>query len=230
MARQIYESPYVTADTVIFTIKDDDLKVLLIKRENPPFAGSPALPGVFLQKDENAREAAMRALRSKAGIRVGYLEQLYTFDSRHRDPRGHTVSITYFALVPENALKIKPAKSTAFRRVGLQSPELYSINKLTKLAFDHKDIIELALMRLRAKLEYTNVVYSLLPKYFALSDLQDAYEIIFGKKLDKRNFRKKFLSLGLIRPTNKIQKGARARPAHLYSFKSRHPQSLKKFF
>lgn len=230
MARQIYESPYVTADTVIFTIKDDDLKVLLIKRENPPFAGSPALPGVFLQKDENAREAALRALKTKAGIKVGYLEQLYTFDSRHRDPRGHTVSITYFALVPENALKIKPAKSTVFRLTGLQSPELYSINKLTKLAFDHKDIVELALMRLRAKLEYTNVVYSLLTKYFTLSDLQDAYEIIFGKKLDKRNFRKKFLSLGLIRPTNKIQHGARARPARLYSFKSRRPQSLKKFF
>lgn len=228
--QSIYESPYVTADTVIFTIKDDDLRVLLIKRRNPPFAGSPALPGVFLLKNENAREAAMRALKTKAGVKVGYLEQLYTFDSRHRDPRGHTISITYFALVPENALKIKPAKNQAFGQAGLQSPELHPLKKLPRLAFDHKDIVELALIRLRAKLEYTNVVYSLLPRYFALSDLQNAYEIIFGKKLDKRNFRKKFLSLGLIRPTSKIQKGARQRPARLYEFKSRRPASLKKFF
>lgn len=223
--QSIYESPYVTADTVIFTIKDDDLRVLLIKRANPPFAGSPALPGVFLLKNENAREAAMRALKTKAGVKVGYLEQLYTFDSRHRDPRGHTVSITYFALVLENALKIKQDKADR-----LQSPELYSLQKLPRLAFDHKEIIGLALMRLRAKLEYTNVVYSLLPRFFTLSDLQNAYEIIFGSVLDKRNFRKKFLSLGLIRLTSKIQKGARQRPARLYEFKSRRPASLKKFF
>lgn len=219
----IYESPYVTADTVIFTIHEDILKALLIKRKNAPFAGSPALPGVFLLKDEGAKKAALRALHSKAGIKIGYLEQLYTFDSRHRDPRGHTISITYFALAPENALKIKQDKD-------LQSPELYPVNKLPRLAFDHKEIIELALMRLQAKLEYTNVVYSLLSKYFTLSDLQQAYEIIFCRKLDKRNFRKKFLSLGLIRPTKKIISGTRARPARLYSFKSRRPQSLKKFF
>ncbi|OGF61718.1 hypothetical protein A2926_03125 [Candidatus Giovannonibacteria bacterium RIFCSPLOWO2_01_FULL_44_40] len=219
----IYESPYVTADTVIFTIHDDALKVLLIKRKNLPFAGSLALPGVFLQKDEGTREAALRALKAKAGVKVGYLEQLYTFDSKHRDPRGHTVSITYFALVPENALKIKQGKD-------LQSPELYPLNKLPRLAFDHKEIIGLAFMRLRAKLEYTNVVYSLLPKYFTLSDLQEAYEVIFGRKFDKRNFRKKYLSLGLIRPTGKILKGARSRPARLFEFKSRRPAGLKKFF
>ena len=224
MKKIIYESPYVTADTVIFTIHEDALKVLLIKRANPPFAGSPALPGVFLQKNEGTREAALRALKSKAGVKVGYLEQLYTFDSKYRDPRGHTISITYFALVPENALKISPNAADA------QSPGLYEINKLLRLAFDHEDIIELALTRLRAKLEYTNAIYALLPKYFTLSELQNAYEIIFGRKLDKRNFRKKFLSLGLICQTRKILKGARSRPARLFEFKSRKPESLKKFF
>lgn len=223
MKKIIYESPFVTTDTVIFTIHEDTLKVLLIKRTNPPFAGSPALPGVFLLKDENTKIAAMRALKDKAGIKVGYLEQLYTFDSRHRDPRGHTVSVTYFALVRENDLKIQNGKN-------LQSPELYPVNKLPRLAFDHRDIITLALMRLRAKLEYTNVVYSLLQKYFTLFELQQAYEIIFNRKLDKRNFRKKFLSLGLIRPSGKILKGARSRPAKLYEFKSKRPASLKKFF
>ena len=224
MKKIIYESPYVTADTVIFTIHEDALKVLLIKRANPPFAGSPALPGVFLQKNEGTREAALRALKSKAGVKVGYLEQLYTFDSKYRDPRGHTISITYFALVPENALKISPNAADA------QSPGLYEINKLLRLAFDHEDIIELALTRLRAKLEYTNAIYALLPKYFTLSELQNAYEIIFGRKLDKRNFRKKFLSLGRICPTRKILKGALSRPARLFEFKSRKPESLKKFF
>src|SRR3989338_4107797 len=219
-----YESPYVTADTVIFTIQDGALKVLLISPQTPLFPGSLAPRGVFLLKDENALEAAKRALKTKTGVGIGgYLEQLYTFDSRHRDPRGHTISITYFALVRENDLKIEPAKT-------LQSPEFYNVIKLPRLAFDHKDIIELALFRLRAKLEYTNVVYSLLPKYFVLSDLQKAYEIIFGKKIDKRNFRRKFLSLGLIRPTKQILRGARSRPAKLYEFRSRKPSALKKFF
>ncbi|MDO8523330.1 MAG: NUDIX domain-containing protein [bacterium] len=219
----IYESPYVTTDTVIFTIQDGVLKVLLIKRINSPFKDTPALPGVFLLKDESTREAALRALKTKAGLKMGFLEQLYTFDSRHRDPRGHTISITYFAFVREDELKIAPIKS-------LQSPEFYPIKKLPRLAFDHKEIIELALMRLQAKLEYTNVVYSLLPKYFAFSELQKAYEIIFGRKIDKRNFRKKFLSLGLIRPTRQILRGTRSRPAKLYEFKSRKPSALKKFF
>lgn len=219
----IYESPYVTADTVIFTMHEGVLKVLLINRKNPPFADYPALPGVFLQKDESAKEAAMRALKTKAGVKVRYIEQLYTFDSRHRDPRGHTISVTYFALVPENALKIKQGGE-------LQSPKLYLINKLPRLAFDHKEIIGLALRRLRAKLEYTNVVYSLLPRRFTLSDMQTAYEIIFGRKLDKRNFRKKFLSLGLIKPTRKKIAGGRQRPARLFEFTSRKPAQLKKFF
>ena len=220
--KKIYESPFVTTDTVIFTIHDDALKVLLIKRNNPPFVGSPALPGVYLLKDENTKVAASRALKDKAGVNVSYLEQLYTFDSRHRDPRGHTVTITYFALVRANDLEIHKAKN-------LQTPELYPLNKLPKLAFDHKDIIMLALMRLRTKLEYTNVVYSLLQKYFTLYELQQAYEIIFDRKLDKRNFRKKFLSLGLIRTSGKMLKGGRARPAKLYEFKSKRPASLKKF-
>src|SRR3989344_540601 len=231
MKKTIYESRYVTADTVIFTIQDNELKVLLIKRTNPPFKDYPALPGVFLLKNESARDAAVRALQTKAGlprqvkagVKVGYLEQLYTFDSRFRDPRGHTISITYFALVPHDSLKINQNKK-------LQSPKLYPLNKPGHLAFDHKEIISLALMRLHSKLQYTNVVYSLLPKYFTLFELQNTYEIIFGKKLDKRNFRKKYLSLGLIKSTRMRREGIRQRPAQLYEFRSRKPEALKKFF
>lgn len=223
MKKNTYQSPYVTADTVIFTILDGQLKVLLIKRKYPPFKNEWALPGVFLLKNETSQKAALRALQTKAGVKVNYLEQLYTFDSRHRDPRGHILSVSYFALLGGHHIKIKKNKN-------LQSPTIFPINNLPELAFDHKNIIKYALARLRAKLEYTNAVYSLLQRYFSLSDLQKTYEIIFGRKLDKRNFRKKFLSLGLIRPTKKIISGTRARPAKLYEFISRRPAELKKFF
>lgn len=212
---KIYESPSVTADTVIFTIDENMLKVLLVRRANAPFKNWWALPGVFLLKNEGVDKAALRALKEKAGVKISYLEQLYTFDSKRRDPRGHVISTTYFALCPS---------------AKLQKTNLFLTNKLPKLAFDHKKIINYAALRLRAKLEYTNVAYSLLPKYFPLSQLQEAYEAAVGAKLDKRNFRKKFLSLGLIKPTRKKFAGARQRPAKLYEFASRRPEALKKFF
>ncbi len=220
--KKIYESPSITADTVIFTIEDEALKVLLISRANPPFASRRALPGVYLLKNETAKRAALRALKTKAGVSATYLEQLYTFDSLYRDPRGHVISITYFALLPVEKIKLVNANP--------DSPKLFSINKLPKLAFDHASIIKYAEHRLRSKLEYTNVAYSLLPYEFTLTQLQRTYEIILGKKLDKRNFRKKFLSMGLIRPTRNKLIGARQRPAELYRFISRTPQELKKFF
>src|SRR3989344_2120661 len=212
---KVYKSPSITADTVIFTIDENRLKALLIRRANQPFKNWWALPGVFLFKKESVGKAALRALKEKAGVKISYLEQLYTFDSLFRDPRGHVISATYFALCPS---------------AKLQKSALFSTNKLPKLAFDHKKIINYAVSRLRAKLEYTNVAYSLLPKYFTLSQLQEVYEIAIGKKTDKRNFRKKFLSLGLIRQTRKKFAGARQRPAKLYEFISRRPAALKKFF
>ena len=212
---KIYESPSVTADTVIFTIDENKLKALLVRRANQPFKNWWALPGVFLFKKESVGKAALRALKEKAGVKIAYLEQLYTFDSPARDPRGHVISTTYFALCPS---------------AKLPKSALFSISKLPKLAFDHKKIINYAVSRLRAKLEYTNVAYSLLPRYFTLSQLQEIYEATTGEKQDKRNFRKKFLSLGLIRQTRKKFAGARQRPAKLYEFISRHPAALKKFF
>lgn len=217
---KFYESPYVAADTAVFTVENESFKVLLIKRANAPFKGQWALPGVFLLKHESAASAAVRALKEKTGVSVSYLEQLYTFDSNHRDPRGHVISIAYIMLVLLEKLTIKNISSTAF----------FSVNKLPPLAFDHKTIIQYAVSRLRAKLEYTNAVYSLLPKYFTLSQLQTIYEIILEQKLDKRNFRKKFLSLKLIKPTRKYLQGGRQRPAALYEFISYRPQELKKFF
>ena len=213
----------LTVDVVIFTISDGNLKVLLIERANKPFFGAHALPGGFLYKNEQAYNAAKRILKEKAGVSGVYIEQLYTFDKLERDPRGQVISVSYFALVPFTKIKIKESKQT-------QSPSFYSITKLPKLAFDHKEIIQYAVKRLRSKLEYTNLAFFLLPEEFSLYQLQRVYEIILGRKLDKRNFQKKFFFLGLISPTKKVLTGFRQRPARLYRFKEQKLAELKKFF
>jgi 8-oxo-dGTP diphosphatase len=224
MAKEkLYWPPAVTVDVVIFTIEEGELKVLLIKRENTPFKGVLALPGGFLLKNEPPQKAADRILKEKAGVKDVYTEQLYTFDDPGRDPRGHIISITYFALIRTEDIVIKKGKET-------QAPAFYPVKKLPRLAFDHDKIINYAVKRLRAKLEYTNVVFSLLPGYFTLYQLQKTYEAILGRKLDKRNFQKKFLSLGLIALTGKISRQGSQRPARLYRFISHRPAELKKFF
>ncbi len=196
------------------------LKVLLIKRDHPPFKGIWALPGGFLLKNESSANAAKRALREKAGVKNVYTEQLYTFDAPHRDPRGRVVTVTYFALVNKNKIRLNDEEHM----------KLESTKKLPILAFDHKNIVRYAIERLRYKLEYTNVVYSLLPEAFTLSDLQKVHEVILNRTLDKRNFRKKFLSLGLIAATKKKLSGGRQRPAKLYRFRTHKPTQLKRFF
>jgi 8-oxo-dGTP diphosphatase len=223
MKHTLYTPPAVTVDTVIFTIEDGELKVLLIKRSESPFKGAWALPGGFLLRNEPSDRGALRILKEKAGVKNVYVEQLYTFDRAGRDPRGHVLTVAYFALVPREKIKFEG-------NGDLQTPAFYSVRKLPLLAFDHKEIVQYAVKRLQAKLEYTNVVFSLLPKYFTLNQLQMAYEIILDKKLDKRNFQKKFLSLGLIRSTSKVLSGSPQRPARLYQFMSTKPSELKKFF
>jgi 8-oxo-dGTP diphosphatase len=223
MAKQsIYKSAGITVDVVLFTIEAERLKVLLIKRNNVPHKGELALPGGFMQENETAESAAYRILREKAGVKDIYIEQLYTFSDVRRDTRGRVISITYFGLVPHEKI--------SFEGSGLQAPALAPVSKTMRLAFDHGAILSYAVERLRAKLEYTNVMYSLLKPQFTLTNLQRAYEIILGKKLDKRNFRKKYLSLGLIEETTHFERGGKQRPARLYRFKARELSQLKKFF
>lgn len=219
---KLYWPPAATVDAVIFTIRDEDLRVLLIKRAGEPFKNHRALPGGFLVKNEPSSKAVARILKEKTGVSNVYTEQLYTFDDLKRDPRGHTLTVVYFALVNNDAIKIQNDKA--------ENPQFFSVKKLPPLAFDHKKIIDYALGRLRTKLEYTNVVYSLLPREFTMPQLQQAYEIILGKKLDKRNFNKKFFSLGIIKPISKKLGGPRRRPAQLYRFISQKPTELKKCF
>ena len=213
----------LTTDVIIFTIENGQLKILLIKRAHDPFKNKWALPGGFIDNNEGSQDAAFRVLKNKAGLKNVYLEQLYTFDGSGRDPRGRVCTVVYFALVLLEDIKFESGKK-------LQTPVFYPVNKLPQLAFDHKKIVTYAIKRLRSKLEYTNAVYALLPKTFTFNQLQTTYEAIFGKNMDKRNFRKKFSMLKLIKPTKKILTGNRQRPARLYYFINRKPAELKKFF
>lgn len=219
--KKSYQS--VTTDVVIFTIEDNQLKVLLVKRRQPPFKNCWALPGGFILPNESPTQSAQRVLQDKASTNRVYIEQLYTFADPQRDSRGNVITITYFALTPSNKIKLRSSTSTP-------TSALLALKQLPSLAFDHRKIIDYALKRLQAKLEYTNIVYSLLPRHFTLSQLQQTYQTILDHLLDKRNFRKKFLQLGLIRLVPKVYKGARQRPAQLYQFTSTRPAELKKFF
>lgn len=201
----------VTVDNVIFTISENQLQVLLIKRDIEPFKWTWAIPGGFVLDNEDCEKAAYRELQEETNIRNVYLEQLYTFSDPKRDPRGRVVSIAYMALVARENLTIKAGSDAA-------EAKFFPVEKLPKLAFDHKKILEYAIQRLRWKIEYTNVAQYILAKKFTLSELQKVYEIVLGQKIDVRNFRKKIDKLGLVKETGEKEIGVKYRPAKLYKF------------
>lgn len=207
--------PAVTVDLVIFTIADNDLKVLLIKRATEPYKGRWALPGGFVEIDESLEKAAARELEEEAGVTNVYLEQLYTFGAPERDSRGRTISVAYFALTDAERQQVTAADDAEDARWhSVFNPKLGA-----RLAFDHKEILDYAVWRLRNKIEWTTVGYELLPKKFTLSELQRVYEIILQKPVDKRNFRKKILAQGQIIELNETRSDVAHRPARLYSFR-----------
>lgn len=215
-----FKHAVIAVDMVIFTIKDNEIKVLMIKMKKKPFIGLWAVPGGLVKVNESVDSSAKQHLKNKTGVDDVYLEQLYTFGEIDRDPLGRVVSVAYFALIPGKGLKLHTTDE-------YNNVKWFSVNKLPKLAYDHKEIVKCAVSRLRSKLEYTNIVYSLLPNEFTFNELQKIYEIILNKKLDKRNFRKKIISLKLIRKTSKKTIGEAHRPAELYKFISRKPQIIK---
>jgi 8-oxo-dGTP diphosphatase len=206
-----YPRPMVTVDVVVFTIQDDDLKVLLIKRGVEPFQGAWALPGGFVGEDESLEEAAKRELFEETHVENLYLEQLYTFGDPGRDPRGRVISVGYFALVSSDD---RPLLATT----DAEDARWVSVYQLPQLAFDHARIVGYALERLRYKLDYTSAGFQLLPRKFTLTELQEAYEIILGRSLDKRNFRKKILSVGILEPLEETKMEGPHRPAKLYAY------------
>lgn len=204
-----YPHPAVTTDIVIFTIRQDELKVLLVKRAHAPFQGEWALPGGFVALDESLEEGARRELAEETGVSGVYLEQLYTFGTPDRDPRERVITVAYYALIPTDEVEIRAATDA-------EGVSWYGLEELPNLAFDHAEILKAAHQRLVAKLDYSTIAFQFMPKEFTLTELQKVYELILREPIDKRNFRKRILGLRLIRETGKERKSGAHRPAKLY--------------
>ena len=220
ISKQEREVAKLTVDAVVFNIIDKDLKILLIQRGTPPFKKMWALPGGHLEKGELLKTAATRELEEETGVKNIYLEQLYTFDDPKRDPRGRVISVAYFALIG--------TEPRLYSDTDAMAANWFSTKRLPQLAFDHRKIVNYALKRLCWKLEYSNITCNLLSKYFTLSELQEVYEIILGKKIDKRNFRKKISALNLLESSKKRKREVSYRPPLLYKFKTKRPIVLAK--
>lgn len=209
----------LTVDVVVFTIQQGQLAVLLIRRAIPPFEGAWALPGGFVLSPEGVEDAARRELEEETGVRDVYLEQLYTFGEPGRDPRGRVVTVAYYAL-------ISPDRTIAGGSDAAEA-RWWPMDGLPPLAFDHGAILEYALERLRNKLEYTTVGFQLLPPEFTLTELQQVYEAILGRPLDKRNFRRKIELLGILTPLKQQRRSGPSRPAQLFRFSAARFEKLR---
>jgi 8-oxo-dGTP diphosphatase len=216
-----YPRAALTVDCVVFGFDEGELKVLLIERALEPFKRRWALPGGFVRVDETVDDAARRELGEEAGLKDVFLEQLYTFGAVNRDPRERVVSVAYYALVKLAAHETKAATDAADAR-------WFPISKMSKLAFDHADILTTALARLKGKVRYQPIGFELLPPEFTLSQLQHLYEAVLEMELDKRNFRKKVLGFGLLVPLKETRMTGRHRPAQLFRFDAAKYEKLKK--
>jgi 8-oxo-dGTP diphosphatase len=216
-----YPRPALTTDCVVFGLDDEDLKVLLIQRDVPPFEGRWALPGGFVRVGEGLDDGARRELREETGLKNVFLEQLYTFGTPDRDPREHVVTVAYYALV--NLVDHRPEAATDARNAAW-----FPLDDLPELAFDHDRVLETARERLRGKLRYEPVGFELLPEKFTLTELQKLYERILDETIDKRNFRKKVKKLGILEETDEIQSDVAHRAARLYRFDEKRYRALRK--
>jgi 8-oxo-dGTP diphosphatase len=200
----------ITVDVVILTLQGDALKVLLVKRQHEPFKDKWAIPGGYVRLSENLDQAAVRVLKERTNVDNIYLEQLYTFGDPLRYPNARIITCAYFALVRAEDINLIPTKELDWHKVS----------DLPPLAFDHKEIIDYSLKRTRERLELCPVAYQLLREKFTLTEMQKSYELIMGKKLDKRNFRKKALCTNGLIELNEHTKSSSKRPARLYKFES----------
>jgi 8-oxo-dGTP diphosphatase len=211
-----YFHPAVTVDCVVFGLDLDEaeLEVLLVRRKGEPFQGKWALPGGFVREDESLEQAARRELAEETGLKEVYLEQLYTFGAPKRDPRERVISVAHFALVKSREQHVHAATDA-------EDAAWFPASKLPHVAFDHAAILDAALARLKGKVRYQPVGFELLPPKFTLTQLQRLYEIVLGRPLDKRNFRKKVLATKLLVGLGEKQQGVAHRAAQLYRFDQR---------
>lgn len=208
-----YPRPCVTVDCVVFglDLEGQDLKILLIERGGEPFKGQWALPGGFVNMDETLEQSARRELKEETGLTRLFMEQLYTFGDPGRDPRDRVITVAYYALVKLTDHEIHAATDA-------KDVAWFAVSDLPRLAFDHDQVVATALARLKGKVRYQPIGFELLPARFTLSQLQRLYEIVLERPLDKRNFRKKILGMGLLTETDEIQKDVAHRAARLYRF------------
>lgn len=211
----------VSVDAVVFGYdQEKGVSVLLIKRKNEPFKKMWALPGGLVLNDETLDKAVTRELKEEAGIDVNYLEQLYSFGSPDRDPRNYVVSVSYFALV-------RPQDYKLMAQTDAEDVGWFSTKKLPKLAFDHKKIIDTAVRRLRDKITYEPIGFELLEKEFPFSDLEKLYQTLLDHDIDRRNFKKKILSLGILEELDETIQRKSGRPARLFKFNKKKYFELK---
>lgn len=212
----------LAVDVVLFTVDDEQLKVLLMNVQRPPhFVDVPGFPGGLIDPAETADEAAARQLRQKGCIdpQHVYMEQLYTFSRVDRDPRGRVVSVAYLALLPSTRISAREEDETWW----------CAADEVPALAYDHDEVFQVALSRLRSRIGYTNIVVHLMPDTFTLTELQRTYEIVLGRSLDKRNFRKKIRDADLVTPTGRKRRGLAHRPAALYVMAQRRVREVDLF-
>ena len=212
------EGPHLTADVVVFTLRPPGhLAVLLIERGIPPFKGEWALPGGFVQRDEDLADTARRELVEETAVDDVHVDQLATFGAPDRDPRGRTVTVAHLALVPWE--RVAHAKgnddAAAARFYRVDGERAVDDDGPIALAFDHADIVRVAIERLRARVTYTTAPFALMPREFTLAELQTAYEAILERPLHRRAFRERVVDEGWVMPTGKTRGGAH-RPAQLF--------------
>ena len=205
----------VAVDLLVFTIEEDRLKILTIRRQYPPFEGQRALPGVFVRDDETLDQAAQRGLREETGLEDIYFEQLYTWGAPDRDPRRRVISVSYLALVDAQRLR---GFGPGLRTTGAELSDVQALLEAEDLAFDHRQIIACGRERLAGKVEYTPIAFSLVPEEFTLPQLQRVYEILLGKPLYKANFRKKIAPL--VEETDRSTSGDAHRPSKFYRLRT----------
>ena len=219
--RYEFARPALTVDIVVFALDAEELQVMLIERDLKPYEGCWALPGGFVHVDETLEQAARRELEEETGLKDIYLEQLFTFGDIDRDPRERVITVAYYALVNLEGHAVQAATDA-------RNAAWFAVNDLPDLAFDHSGILSTAHERLRGKLHYQPIGFELLPEKFTLRQLQNLYEVVLDRELDKRNFRKKVLAMEIVKETKEIEKDVAHRAAKLYRFDKRKYDRLTK--